>query len=600
VPAIRPAAPAPAARPAAPEQDDKPKPSIFATTVMRTIPEPAQATGQPPAAATGPTQFHAAQTPAAPAPTSRSGTRSTDADIRARRAAIQAQRDMPVSAGQAGRSGLRGEKLDILNSPVIQGELPGLRAAFDTAAMREQIQSVLFGKARPSYTVEQCEVDQATYMPGEGCAIRYEVLVRDRTSQKTFAPLVVGLVFPTQLAAALYMRDRLAPLAELMRGRPEIAPFATPAALIEPLNMALYVFPIDGEMPALVGASDPERMREVLSETLPQALDNTFTVEKCEVELVDYARRYRAVLRYHVEGKRSSGGRVEQQTVYGKVFTSNIGALAGPVTAALRERLIGVSSGDYHFGVPRSLGWRPDMQLSLLEALPGKPLISDLLKARLRGRTTEPEIMSLREMIDACAKIAATLHTSDIKLGRRRTLDDEIASLRTGFADVQRISPELGALLDSWLNRISTYAEQSDALNLCFAHGDYTYTQLIFAGKQAGLVDFDSVCQAEPALDVGHFLAYLRVAGFKAQKLADDGPTTLVEELCERFMNTYIASMGDRVDDEERLRVRVATYQVISLLRRALRSWQKFKGSRLENALALIEEEMACLPQLDY
>jgi ABC-type multidrug transport system fused ATPase/permease subunit/thiamine kinase-like enzyme len=604
VPAIRPTtpAPAPAVKPAAPEQEDKPKPSIFATTVMRTIPEPPAppATGDAPAAATGATQLYPAQKPADPAPAGRSGTRSTDADIRTRRAAIQAQRDMPVSAGQAGRSGLRGEKLDILNSPVIQGELPGLRAAFDTAAMREQIQAVLFGKARPSYTVEQCEVDQATYMPGEGCAIRYEVLVRDRTTQKTFAPLVVGLVFPTQLAAALYMRDRLAPLAELMRGRPEIAPFAAPAALIEPLNMALYVFPIDGEMPALVGASDPERMREVLSETLPQALDNTFTVEKCEVELVDYARRYRAVLRYHLEGKRSSGGRVEQQTVYGKVFTSNIGALAGPVTAALRERLIGVRSGDYHFGVPRSLGWRPDMQLSLLEALPGKPLISDLLKARLRGRTTEPEIMSLREMIDACAKIAATLHTSDIKLGRRRTLDDEIASLRTGFADVQRISPELGVLLESWLSRISTYAEQSDALNLSFAHGDYTYTQLIFAGQQAGLVDFDSVCQAEPALDVGHFLAYLRVAGFKAQKLADDRPTTLVEELCERFLNTYITTMGERVDDEERLRVRVAIYQIISLLRRALRSWQKFKGSRLENALALIEEEMACLPQLDY
>jgi hypothetical protein len=38
----------------------------------------------------------------------------------------------------------------------------------------------------------------------------------------------------------------------------------------------------------------------------------------------------------------------------------------------------------------------------------------------------------------------------------------------------------------------------------------------------------------------------------------------------------------------------------VSLLRRALRSWQKFKGSRLEGALEIIEEEIACLPQLDY
>jgi hypothetical protein len=65
-------------------------------------------------------------------------------------------------------------------------------------------------------------------------------------------------------------------------------------------------------------------------------------------------------------------------------------------------------------------------------------------------------------------------------------------------------------------------------------------------------------------------------------------------------MTTYLEAMGERVEEIGRLRVRVAIYQMISLLRRALRSWQKFKGSRLENALVVIEEEMACLPLLDY
>jgi hypothetical protein len=31
-----------------------------------------------------------------------------------------------------------------------------------------------------------------------------------------------------------------------------------------------------------------------------------------------------------------------------------------------------------------------------------------------------------------------------------------------------------------------------------------------------------------------------------------------------------------------------------------MRSWQKFKGSRTASALAILEEEIACLPQLDY
>ncbi|HEU5098293.1 MAG TPA: phosphotransferase, partial [Roseiflexaceae bacterium] len=564
----------------APDQASKPKPAIFETTVMHTVPQPATGRNEQPP------QNSQAGAPAA----AQSMPQSRPAPI---------TNTLPSPHATVGHTGLRGERLDLLNSMVLQSELPALKAAFDTAIMGEQIQAVLFGKARPHYAVERCVVDQATYLPGEGVAIRYEVVVRDRRSQATIEPLVVAMLFPNQLACALYMRDKLAPLVELTRGRPDLAPFATPAAMVEPLNMVVHVFPIDGELPALVPATDPGRMRDLFNETLPAALGKSLEVEKCDVELVDYARRYRAVLRYRIEGRRTGSNRIEQQVVYGKVFTSNIGALAGPVTAALRERAMNGDSA-FRFNVPRSLSWRPDMQLSLLEAIPGKPLISDLLKARLRGHATEPELLSLRQMIDACARIAAQIHSSDIQLGRRRTLDDELAMLRKNVSDMRRLSPDLGVQMENWLDQLSVYAEQSDALRLGFCHGDYTYTQVVFEGQQAGLVDFDSVCQAEAALDIGHFLAYLRIAGYKAQKLADGAPNTLVEELSERFLTNYLGAMGDRIEDVERLRVRVAIYQMISLLRRALRSWQKFKGSRLENALALIEEEMACLPQLDY
>jgi aminoglycoside phosphotransferase (APT) family kinase protein len=203
-------------------------------------------------------------------------------------------------------------------------------------------------------------------------------------------------------------------------------------------------------------------------------------------------------------------------------------------------------------------------------------------------------------MTESCARIAAVLHTSGIKLGRRRSLDDELAALRKGFAEIQRYSPELGERLNSWLELLSTYAEQSDALPATFCHGDFTHSQILFDGERPGLVDFDSICQAEPALDLGHFLAYLRVAALKARKLTPTAPSSTVEDLTERFLKTYAQAMGGRIDDAERLRVRVAVYQLVSLLRRALRSWQKFKGSRLEGALEIIEEEIACLPQLDY
>ena len=48
------------------------------------------------------------------------------------------------------------------------------------------------------------------------------------------------------------------------------------------------------------------------------------------------------------------------------------------------------------------------------------------------------------------------------------------------------------------------------------------------------------------------------------------------------------------------LRVRVSVYQVVSLMRMALHSWQQLKTDRLENGIAVLEEEFAALPQLDY
>ena len=557
-------------------------------------PKPAAAPAKPaaPAAATGRTELQPAINV-----DGRSTMRFGEEELRDLRAGLRPG-SPTVQAGQAGRSGLRGERLDLLQSPAFQEEFPSIRTAFDAQSMREHIQGTLFGKGHSNYVIEKCELDQATYLPGEGVALRYEVSAKDRITLQTIQPMVIGMVFPNQLACALYMRDKLAPLVELMRGRPEITPFSTPAAIIEPLHMILHVFPIDGELPALVPATDPQRMIELFREILPEATENGFEVERCKVELVDYARRFRSVLRYSIDGKRD-GARAERQVVYGKVFNDTIGSLAGPVTSALRDATRDPRNS-YTFAVPHTLAWRPDMQLSLLEAIPGKPVISDQLKARLRGKPLAQGMLSLEEMIAACAQIAVTMHTAPIKLGHRRSLDDELTSLRAGFADMERYSPELAGRLNAWLDQISTYAEQSDALPTGFCHGDYTYTQVIFEGTQAGLVDFDSVCQAEPALDLGHFLAYLRVAGTKAQALASGAPNTLVEDLREQFLQTYIRTMGARVEDIERLRVRVAIYQMVSLLRRALRSWQKFKGSRLESAIQIIEEEMACLPQLDY
>jgi aminoglycoside phosphotransferase (APT) family kinase protein len=257
--------------------------------------------------------------------------------------------------------------------------------------------------------------------------------------------------------------------------------------------------------------------------------------------------------------------------------------------ALLREQL--ATSG---VNIPRVLAFRPDLQLLLLEAIPGKPQVARLLKARLSGKSRAGGL-TLENAISACGRIAAAMHDTSIEPDRRRTLEHELDWQQKNIQALARISPELGARLQSWLEQAITYAGRSTPLPLCFSHGDFTYTQLIFDDQQSGLVDFDTVCQAEPALDLGQFLAYQQLAILKDQPRDAPMPAAAIQQLCDIFLDTYIAQRGASIGNEQQLRDRTALYQVLMLLRLAIHSWQKLKISRLEHALTLLEERVLCL-----
>jgi tRNA A-37 threonylcarbamoyl transferase component Bud32 len=358
--------------------------------------------------------------------------------------------------------------------------------------------------------------------------------------------------------------------------------------------MVAHVFPIDSELPALLDATDRRRAVEIMRETLPEVREGRFMPHDCRVELAHYGRQHRCTLRYLLDGAASDGADT-RQVVYGKVTADGSGERTIPVLAALRERL-SVHDGMERVNVPRVLGFQPDLQLLLLEAIPGRPQVARLLKARLAGtETAQPDMLSLEDAVGDCGRIAARLHTTGIALGQPRTIETELDWLGQSIHALRRVSPEPGAQLQEWLAWISAFAPQTGAQPLCFSHGDFTYTQLIFDGQQRGLVDFDTVCQAEPALDLGQFLAYQRLAIRKDQRPDAPLAPAVTEQLCELFLTAYEATVGAHMADRQRLRDRVAVYEILMLLRLAVHSWQKLKISRLEHAMILLEERIACL-----
>lgn len=166
--------------------------------------------------------------------------------------------------------------------------------------------------------------------------MRYELVVKDQAHNRTFKPLVLARIFPggaqSHATATRYFQEKVLPLVAAMQKRPELEPFATPAALLNDLPMVLHVFPLDGELPTLVQTTDPAYMLDLLRSALPAAHDHHLILDSCQVDLGHYGRQHRCVLRYTIDGHSATTQEQSRQQVYGKVAADGRGELveSGP------------------------------------------------------------------------------------------------------------------------------------------------------------------------------------------------------------------------------------------------------------------------------
>src|SRR3989442_9060618 len=103
--------------------------------------------------------------------------------------------------------------------------------------------------------------------------------------------------------------------------------------------MTVSVFPIDGELPTLVGATDPAAALEILRDQLPDATAGRFTPTRCNVDLGHYGRQHRCVLRYTVHGTGPAGGEAPPGNVVRKNTAEPRRGRAPRVPRRLRRNL---------------------------------------------------------------------------------------------------------------------------------------------------------------------------------------------------------------------------------------------------------------------
>jgi Ser/Thr protein kinase RdoA (MazF antagonist) len=229
---------------------------------------------------------------------------------------------------------------------------------------------------------------------------------------------------------------------------------------------------------------------------------------------VRYRPGERHVLRYSsLDGSKSPG---DNGVLFGKLYDS-------PDRA---ERAFGVANrvadallfGNSELRALRPCGYSANDAVVLYPAAAGTPFSSIL------GRPTA----ALAHCLSQAGAMLRTLHgdgseRADLHaFGRPRSLTlDDLDSHRGFVKEVKKITrhtsnhihallPNVGTLISETLERAKVIYDQMPREPPAFSHGDFKTEHLWVDGGTMTLIDFDTCCTADPALDVGKFLADLQ------------------------------------------------------------------------------------------
>jgi Ser/Thr protein kinase RdoA (MazF antagonist) len=172
--------------------------------------------------------------------------------------------------------------------------------------------------------------------------------------------------------------------------------------------------------------------------------------------------------------------------------------------------------------------------------------------------------------------ILGKLHRSDVEWSQHHSRLDELAVVAQWLEAAERFRPDLGPGLRRGMAVLRSIADRAPDGTTAPSHRDFFDKQVLVSGPELLLLDLDTACRAEPELDLGNFLAHLRLRELQGVSLD-------VHLLRDAFLDGYSSSGQPH-------RQRLRFYEASALLRLAcvyaLRpAWRDLPGSLVEHVL---------------
>lgn len=266
------------------------------------------------------------------------------------------------------------------------------------------------------------------------------------------------------------------------------------------------------------GALDPELVTRRLAPFLGGGARDRVVA----AEVVAIAPGRRAVIAYRTAGDADRA----RPSLIGKTYVD-------PVRAPRLLRLLEDLSA-LDIGAPRPVAHLPELRMAVFGASSGRPI------DRLSGAQRVTGVVMAAHWL-------STLHAAPLRLDRR--LDPAAETRRLDgwariVADRDRAAAAAAALLAARLTALSSGIRPSDRSPI---HKDFHHQHALVEPGRVVVIDLDEVRAGDPAVDVAHFAANLRLLAMR-QGITSGEPANLESA----FVEAYVARTGYERDARHR------------------------------------------------
>lgn len=451
---------------------------------------------------------------------------------------------------------------------VLSGQrgLAGVQDLLTGTAAQTMLGNLLGGLLERPEVLGDFRLQRAKFKPGRKLTAYYDLQLHERGSISAgIRPIAVTWTLP---GAKQTVDDPAFEATVVQSG--VAAPFQKLTASAPDWGMKLQVSPLDPRFPQLLRLSAPGYVRERL------AVETKSASNDYAISVIRYRPNQRHVLRYDpVVDAISTPGK---GTIFAKLYPPASRRHFDPIADQMADWLAACTSTVTALRPQAS--WAEDNSI-LYPWVDGAPLshyVGQPVHADYLAQTGS----SLRAMHVAPASI-----TQDLPA---HTLAAEIKAIAQTCEHIQILLPMVGQKIAELLECASDLYTKSPQEAPTFIHGDFKADHVLVAPQQDSsprltLIDFDSCAQADPAFDIGKFLADLDWT------YAQSGQAGLAQA-----QNDFLAGYNLEPDAPRLLRTRII--EALILVKITAHRVPIFERNWAERTTAMIERAVTVLERI--